>query len=181
MTTVSLSLRQAAHLEPRFWAKVDMLGSCWEWQSAKTHDGYGTFGVGQTKAVAHRVSYELIAGPVPTGLELDHLCFNRSCVNPSHLEPVAHDENMRRASAGTKLRRDPHSKVTRRRHVPQSHCKRGHELVGANVRLINTGYGRTGRQCLTCYRNRKHLPEFDAGLISELPISVVDHEDGEFR
>lgn len=86
----------------RFWEKVD-LGLCWEWTAFRDVNGYGRFGVGSRTAgtarvmQAHRWAWEHLVGPVPPGLELDHLCGNKGCVNPDHLEPVAHDENMRRA------------------------------------------------------------------------------------
>jgi hypothetical protein len=66
---------------------------CWEWMGGKQWGGYGLF----RGACAHRLFYELLVGPIPAGLEIDHLCRNRSCVRPTHLEPVTHLENMRRA------------------------------------------------------------------------------------
>jgi hypothetical protein len=89
----------------RFWSKVDDSGSrgCWEWLAAKERTGYGTFFcrhvIGRGTAIperAHRVAYELLVGPIQAGLTLDHLCRNRGCVNPAHLEPVTRGENVRR-------------------------------------------------------------------------------------
>jgi hypothetical protein len=112
--------------EERFWPKVDKagpipanrpeLGPCWLWTSIKTERGYGYFiantsraartpNGGQKRVPAHRYAYELVVGPVPEGLELDHLCRNHSCVNPAHLEPVTHQENVRRGMAGPMRRR----------------------------------------------------------------------------
>jgi hypothetical protein len=86
--------------EARFWSKVDASGDCWEWTGYTDQDGYGRVGVGrrvdQRTIPAHRYAWELMVGPIPEGLEIDHLCFNRPCVNPDHLEPVTHTENMRR-------------------------------------------------------------------------------------
>lgn len=70
---------------------------CWIWCGSVDPDGYGRFSTATTKAQAHRAVYEQEKGPIPDGLELDHLCLQRRCVNPAHLEPVTHAENMRRA------------------------------------------------------------------------------------
>ena len=83
--------------EARFWAKVNKnaASGCWEWL-AHLHKGYGQFGVKRVIKYAHRVSYELLKGPIPAGLEIDHLCKNPKCVNPNHLEPVTRQENLSR-------------------------------------------------------------------------------------
>lgn len=77
----------------RFWAKVDKSGECWEWTAGKDRLGYGGFFLDGRDRIAHRVSYELSIGPPPEGLELDHICHNRACVNPEHLRPVTHKQN----------------------------------------------------------------------------------------
>jgi hypothetical protein len=69
---------------------------CWIWQLAKTPDGYGYTRVGYDHRRAHRVLYEQHVGPIPAGLDLDHLCRVRDCVNPAHMEPVTEAENVRR-------------------------------------------------------------------------------------
>lgn len=86
---------------------VDPETGCWNWQHAKTALGYGqvTRPGGRGMVCAHRMVYERDRGPVPAGLELDHLCRNPSCVNPAHLEPVTHLENVHRGRA-TKLSRE---------------------------------------------------------------------------
>lgn len=67
---------------------------CWNYDGRLDRDGYGR----AAKGLVHRLSYEALVGPIPEGLELDHLCQNRACYNPAHLEPVAHAENMRRSA-----------------------------------------------------------------------------------
>ena len=69
---------------------------CLVWQGRTAHNGYGVISVGNRSTYAHRVAYELRVGPIPSGLTIDHLCFNRMCINPEHLEAVTRSENTRR-------------------------------------------------------------------------------------
>lgn len=91
--------------EKRFWLKVDKNGpgGCWLWTSTLIKGGYGRFGLNGRHVLAHRYSYELNVGPIPEGMEIDHVydrgCRHRNCVNPAHLEPVTKDENIRRMIA----------------------------------------------------------------------------------
>ena len=85
-------------LPPRFWAKVRVLpNSCWQWTGARALNGYGHLGMGSRTVYAHRLAYDTLIGPIPDGLELDHLCRNRGCVNPSHIEPVTRAINLQRS------------------------------------------------------------------------------------
>lgn len=85
--------------EKRFWAKVDV-GDCWEWTATRHPQGHGMFTPPQSNPVyAHRFAYELLVGPIPPGLTLDHLCRNRGCVNPDHLQPVTQRVNVLRGDA----------------------------------------------------------------------------------
>lgn len=113
----------------RFWMKVGRSGDCWEWSGADT-TGYGHFRLpGRRDVLAHRYAYEYLIGPIPGGLQLDHLCRNRRCVNPEHLEPVTQAENIRRAA--------------------KTHCVHGHELAGDNLYIDER---RSSRECRTCRR-----------------------------
>jgi hypothetical protein len=91
-------LRYGRSVAERFWAYIDKDWDCWIWQGRRNACGYGTFG----RILAHRFAYERLVGPIPDGMELDHLCGYRDCVDPSHLEPVTHAENARRAAARRK-------------------------------------------------------------------------------
>jgi len=75
---------------------------CWIWTGSTQWNGYGSVSWKGARRVAHRVSYELLAGPIPKGLQLDHLCRVRGCVNPQHLEPVTNKENVRRSPLRSK-------------------------------------------------------------------------------
>lgn len=115
--------------------------ACWIWRRT-TKGKYGQAWDPATKRmrVAHRVVYERLVGPVPDGLELDHLCREQHCVNPDHLEPVTHQENVRRGFAGAVAR-------------AKTHCMRGHLLAGENVRFRQNGT----RQCRACQNERARV------------------------
>jgi hypothetical protein len=135
--------------EARFWAKVNKdgplpahrpeLGECWLWTAARNRQGYGRLRVGGSFISAHRFAYELLVGPIPGGLTIDHLCVNPPCVNPAHFEPVTAGENALRGEG-------PPARNARR-----THCKRGHLLAGENLYLHA---GR--RHCRAC-RNEWRL------------------------
>ena len=118
---------------------------CHNWLGAYDHHGYGRFYDRKIKKAvfAHRTAYELFVGPIPEGLTLDHLCRNRGCVNPRHLEPVTHQVNILRG-VGLAAQR-----------AKQTHCKRGHELVGENLDLQRRPYDPTGRRSRACKACRK--------------------------
>ncbi|MFI8300031.1 HNH endonuclease signature motif containing protein [Streptomyces nigra] len=124
----------------RFWPKVDKASAngCWNWTGAIGPNGYGYFGAPKgTSRLAHRFAYESVNGPVPNGLQLDHLCRNRRCVNPTHLEAVTQRVNTLRSDGPTAL----NSRAT--------HCKKGHEFTPENTAVY-----RGKRECRTCKRTR---------------------------
>lgn len=126
-------------MEAAFFAKVASTpDGCWEWTAYRNDDGYGRFNIDNTQRFAHRLAYQHLVGEVPEGTELDHLCGNRGCVNPEHLEPVTHRENVLRGNA-------PAAQQAR-----QTHCKRGHELDGENLYVEPNGRRRV---CRTCKRD----------------------------
>lgn len=127
-------------LSSRF--ELDETG-CWVWTGYVGHSGYGQLEFRGKKYTAHRVVYESAVGEVPPGLVLDHLCRNRACVNPDHLEPVTHRVNILR---GVSPSAD---------HARMTHCTRGHELTPENLYIRSCGR-RACRPC-TLQRNREYV------------------------
>jgi hypothetical protein len=135
--------------EQRFWTYVRKTETCWLWTGATSH-GYGHFHLNAEGGInhqvrAHRFSYELLIGPIPAGMTLDHMCHtldckvpvaecpHRRCVNPAHLAPASLADNTRRTGA---------------RH--KTHCKRGHEFTPENTWVFVSSVGGPGRMCKTC-------------------------------
>lgn len=129
----------SAQAEVRAFSHVVMVDSCWEWVGALSSDGYGRFHDGLRMVQAHRFMYEARRGPIGGGLSLDHLCRNRRCVNPDHLEIVTHRENCLRGES-------PSALVVR-----TNTCANGHAMVGWNVRVETNGK----RRCRTCHNRRE--------------------------
>ena len=118
----------------RFWAKVTPLpNGCLAWTGGHTLNGYGQFNGGGRSKLAHRWAYERFVGPIPDGLELDHLCSKRDCVQVDHLEAVTHKVNCRRGQGD-------------QNHATKTQCPQGHpyDLVNT-IRRLNGG-----RQCRIC-------------------------------
>ena len=118
----------------RFLRAVKKSDSCWEWAHRLRKNGYGQFRIGDRMIIAHRVSYELFVGPIPAGLEIDHLCRNRGCVNPSHLEPVTKRVNILRGAGAAAV------------NAAKTHCIHGHEFRDDNTYVRTDG----ARICRTC-------------------------------
>jgi len=140
-------------LPKRFWDKIRLNEKgCWEWTASCTKKGYGQFHVGSKKnktnkmVSAHRYAYEHLVGPIPDGLQTDHLCRNHPCVNPDHLEPVTNSVNARRGLTGI-------NGVLRE--GSKKHCPQGHPYDEENTGRKANGW----RYCRTCARERMRLKE----------------------
>lgn len=143
-------LNLSGDIEERFWARVNKTdGGCWLWASSTTEGGYGTFAFAGKRFAAHVWAYERSVGPVPDGLQLDHVCHTRDdscaggpgcphrrCVNPDHLEPVTARENTLRGNS------------LQAANAVKTYCANGHPFDEANTRVNARG----GRMCRACQR-----------------------------
>lgn len=124
----------------RFWRRVNRDATCWTWRGGVTSNGYGTFTDRGRRVSAHRYAYEQSRGAIPAGLVLDHLCRNRRCVNPDHLEAVSERVNILRGTSPSAS------------NVHRTHCPRGHEYSVENTRTCRRGK----RTCRACQRASWH-------------------------
>jgi hypothetical protein len=136
-------------LEARFWAKVDKTPTCWLFTGSTAGEGYGWFWAGSCGHRAHRVAYELLVGPIPEGMTLDHVkdrgCTSKACVKaladehgPAHLEPVTHRENILRGAGVTAC------------NAAKTVCPHGHPYDAANTMHRRRSDGRAYRKCRQC-------------------------------
>ncbi|MGW6658898.1 HNH endonuclease signature motif containing protein [Rhodococcus sp. NPDC055024] len=133
---------------------------CWNWLNVPTSEGYGEVNLTilGRKRLVHTVTYELSIGPVPDGLELDHLCRNRLCCNPDHLEPVTHTENIRRGEMEPKKQEW---------FASRTHCKNGHEYAAENTARRVDGR----RRCRTCL-HASYLRSRDKNIKHAQPVAA---------
>lgn len=139
--------------EERFWSRVHKTDGCWLWLGGGTPNGYGRFRVSDGQVGPHRFAYELLVGPIPEGLQIDHECHNiavdqglcaggwacphRRCVNPAHLVPRTRSENVGRGNTRARA----------------THCPQGHSYDEANTQLKRDG----ARRCRTCHAAEEAL------------------------
>lgn len=114
----------AAPWRERFWQRVEKTDGCWLWRGG-LRNGYGVLSIDGRKEYAHRISFAIHRGSVPTGLDLDHLCRTPKCVNPDHLEAVTHAENIRRGNS-------PYARARRQR-LATGKCINGHDATEWDV------------------------------------------------
>lgn len=147
-------------------------GFCWTWTGALNSRGYGCWGVDGKSQLTHRVAYKLLVGEIPTGLQIDHLCQNKRCCNPAHLEPVTDAVNKSRTEQATKLR-----------------CTHGHPLVAPNLIIKARKGGGAMRNCRTCAmdsrrekrgsdRPRKGFDKRRAEMLAEAEAALRDQLAG---
>lgn len=124
-----------------FWMKVEKTPICWFWRGSLDSSGYGTVGWNGKTFSAHRFSYRFFFGEIPKNLVIDHLCKNRNCVHPRHMELVTDWENNRRGNSFAA------------KNYRKTHCIHGHKLTKKNTYLIR--YGKNNhRRCRKCITRR---------------------------
>jgi hypothetical protein len=127
-------------IEDRLLRLSERRGDCLVWTGSLSYSGYGRIQVNSEggNTGAHRVAYQVWVGPIPDGLQIDHLCGVRNCIEPTHLEAVTHRENLLRS--GNFIARNAWA----------THCIHGHEFTPENTKVRDKGH----RECRTCRRDR---------------------------
>lgn len=124
----------------RFIESIDFGEKCWKWQG-RTNCGYGVFSIGYKNHYAHRLMYAMRIGTIQEGKVIDHICRNRACVNPNHLEVVTHQVNILRGEGPTA------------NNARKTHCKHGHAFAHDNLWIsYNNNGSKRKRWCRTCQR-----------------------------
>lgn len=145
-------------IKDRLLDLIDKDRDCWVWTGSTNSQGYGRLTTGsrsdntrKTEA-AHRASYRTFVGEIPNGLTIDHLCRNRKCINPDHLEAVTIKENVSRGNPLWKQQ------------MARTHCPQGHEYTEDNIYRYATKHGGTCRNCKTCMKARSIQRSIDKRL-----------------
>ena len=121
-------------MQERFDNYVKKTDTCWEWTGSISPEGYGRTNINKKPMYTHRVFYEMLVGPIPPGMTIDHLCRNRKCLNPAHLEVVTQKVNSLRGFSPPSA------------NAKKTHCSRDHALTGDNLYARPRGK----RMCKTC-------------------------------
>lgn len=140
----------------RFWSKVDRTGPCWLWIAGCFNNGYAAFAVESMNRLAHIVSWEIAHGPVEPGLQLDHLCRVRHCVNPAHLEPVTGQVNTLRGDT-----------------LPAANARKVECPFGHPYDAVNTLHSGGRRYCRACLARRKAERKARLAATSDADLDVI--------
>jgi hypothetical protein len=143
-----------ASLEERILLYTDRTGDCWVWTGCTDWGGYGHIQLEKRTQRVHRVAYEVWVGPIPEGMTVDHLCFNTSCIRPSHLRLLTRSENSRNQRSAFK-----------------THCVNGHEYTDENTLIEVKQHGLSQRRCRTCrvaQEQRRYARRKAAALRTEI-------------
>lgn len=150
----------------RIFERIKIIDNgCWEWQGARSSTGYGNMTHQGKQLQPHRVAYELEKGFIPRGMHVDHVCQNRRCINPDHLEAVTPAENTRRGGMIQALLQ---------RHESRTHCDKGHPLTPDNI-----AYREGPKRCLICVKEatkRGNAVQRAKIKAANLPTHLTRHE-----
>lgn len=158
----------------KLWKRVEVTGFCWLWTGETNGEGYGRLQFQGNRSPAHRVVYELLVGPIPKGLQLDHLCRVRNCVNPDHVEPVPFKVNQERKKAKWAKPKEPTEADKRK---AAGLCYKGRHVLTETGILTSKGRnGGTISSCRACqhdvqekHRRSRGIPERGRSTVRSIP------------